>query len=154
MEHSTFREPLPEDLAPDMAVSYKYKNGLYEPGTFETWKRRPDVELISGAGDGRLLASSELVTAMRRSLSAIGIDPAENETYRLHPDTLGYELAVAHPGRVLCLELNRALLADPFAPFEEMHIGAAKVERLAAPIAAALRTAFAGPEALAGGTAS
>ncbi len=35
MEHSTFIEPLPENLAPDMAVSYKYKNGLYEPGTFE-----------------------------------------------------------------------------------------------------------------------
>jgi len=35
MEHSTFREPLPENLAPDMAVGYKRKNGLYEPGSFE-----------------------------------------------------------------------------------------------------------------------
>jgi CubicO group peptidase (beta-lactamase class C family) len=35
MEHSTFREPLPENLAPDMAVGYRYKNGLYDPGTFE-----------------------------------------------------------------------------------------------------------------------
>ena len=35
MEHSTFREPLPDDLAPDMAVGYKRKNGLYEPGYFE-----------------------------------------------------------------------------------------------------------------------
>jgi len=35
MNHSTFREPLPEDLAPDMAVGYKRKNGLYEPGYFE-----------------------------------------------------------------------------------------------------------------------
>jgi hypothetical protein len=35
MEHSTFREPLPENLAPDMAVGYKRKNGLYEPGWFE-----------------------------------------------------------------------------------------------------------------------
>ena len=35
MEHSTFREPLPEHLAPDMAVGYKRKNGLYEPEYFE-----------------------------------------------------------------------------------------------------------------------
>jgi len=35
MSHSTFREPLPEDLAPDMAVGYKRENGLYEPGYFE-----------------------------------------------------------------------------------------------------------------------
>ncbi len=35
MHHSTFREPLPENLAPDMAVGYKRENGLYEPGYFE-----------------------------------------------------------------------------------------------------------------------
>jgi CubicO group peptidase (beta-lactamase class C family) len=35
MEHSTFREPLPENLAADMAVGYKRENGLYEPGSFE-----------------------------------------------------------------------------------------------------------------------
>ncbi len=35
MTHSTFREPLPENLAPDMAVGYKRKNGIYEPGYFE-----------------------------------------------------------------------------------------------------------------------
>lgn len=35
MNHSTFREPLPENLAPDMAVGYKRENGLYEPGYFE-----------------------------------------------------------------------------------------------------------------------
>jgi CubicO group peptidase (beta-lactamase class C family) len=35
MNHSTFREPLPEDLASNMAVGYRWKNGLYEPGYFE-----------------------------------------------------------------------------------------------------------------------
>ena len=35
MNHSTFHEPLPEALAPDMAVGYRWKNGLYEPGFFE-----------------------------------------------------------------------------------------------------------------------
>ncbi len=35
MAHSTFREPLPETLAPDMATSYRRENGAFEPGHFE-----------------------------------------------------------------------------------------------------------------------
>jgi CubicO group peptidase (beta-lactamase class C family) len=35
MHRSTFREPLPEALAPDMASSYRRKNGAFEPGHFE-----------------------------------------------------------------------------------------------------------------------
>jgi len=35
MEHSTFREPLPENLAPDMAVGYRKQNGLFEAKGFE-----------------------------------------------------------------------------------------------------------------------
>jgi CubicO group peptidase (beta-lactamase class C family) len=49
MNHSTFREPLPEDLAPDMAVGYRWKNGLYEPGYFE---------LISDFGPAGALSST------------------------------------------------------------------------------------------------
>ena len=35
MDRSTFGEPLPEDLAADMAVGYKRENGRYESGPFE-----------------------------------------------------------------------------------------------------------------------
>jgi CubicO group peptidase (beta-lactamase class C family) len=35
MGHSTFHEPLPENLAANMAVGYRRKNGIYEPGFFE-----------------------------------------------------------------------------------------------------------------------
>jgi CubicO group peptidase (beta-lactamase class C family) len=35
MEHSTFREPLPANLAPDMSVGYTYKNGLLKAEDFE-----------------------------------------------------------------------------------------------------------------------
>jgi len=49
MEHSSFREPLPENLAPDMAVGYRRKNGLYEPGYFE---------LISDFGPAGALSST------------------------------------------------------------------------------------------------
>ena len=38
------------------------------------------------------------------------------------------------------MEINRALLAAPFSPFEEMTIGRAEVARMAAPIAAAYLT--------------
>jgi len=35
MEHSTFREPLPAALAPDMSVGYTYQNGLLKAEDFE-----------------------------------------------------------------------------------------------------------------------
>jgi CubicO group peptidase (beta-lactamase class C family) len=35
MEHSTFRQPLPENLAPDMSTGYAYKNGAFEEKKFE-----------------------------------------------------------------------------------------------------------------------
>jgi len=35
MDHSTFREPLPANLAPEMAVGYQWKKGRFEPGKFE-----------------------------------------------------------------------------------------------------------------------
>jgi hypothetical protein len=37
------------------------------------------------------------------------------------------------------MEINRALLADPFRPFEEMNVGPDKVERMSAPVVAAFR---------------
>lgn len=111
----------------------------YAPGRFETWQRRPDVDIISEDTDGRRLASPELVAAMKREFAAIGIDAAENDTYRLHAETMSHVHASAHPGKVLCLEINRELLADPFDPFEEMRIAPEKVARMAAPVVAALR---------------
>lgn len=110
----------------------------YEPERFETWERRPDVELISEDPGGKLLAPRSLVQALKREFAAIGIRVAENRTYRLYPESTGHVHSVAHPGRVLCLEINRELLADPFTPFEQMRIGREKVARMAAPIAAAL----------------
>ncbi len=66
-----------------------------------------------------------------------GIQAAENATYRLHAATMGYRYSALYPGRVLCMEVRRDLLADPFDPFAEMKIGASKVARIARVIAAA-----------------
>jgi hypothetical protein len=43
------------------------------------------------------------------------------------------------PGRAICVEVRRDLLADPFQPFVEMKISAEKVKKLALPLAASLR---------------
>jgi hypothetical protein len=109
----------------------------YEPQRFATWPERPPVDLISRADDDTLLAPAGWVQAAIRRYAAIDVPVAQNATYRLHPKTLGHRHSVDWPDRVLCLELNRALLADPFTPFEEMRIGSARVERMAAPLAAA-----------------
>jgi hypothetical protein len=61
----------------------------------------------------------------------------ENATYRLHAATMGYRYSALYPGRVLCMEVRRDLLADPFDPFAEMKIGASKVTRIARVTAAA-----------------
>ena len=76
---------------------------------------------------------------LKREYAAIGIRVAENRTYRLLPESMGHVHSIAHPDRVLCLEINRDLLADPFTPFVQMRIGPGKVARIAAPIAAALQ---------------
>ena len=73
---------------------------------------------------------------VRRGYERIGIVPTENVSYQLHPSTLGYRFSARFPGRVLCLELSRSLLADPFTPFQEMKISRDKAARMAAPIAA------------------
>jgi hypothetical protein len=109
----------------------------YDPGIYQSWKQRPDVDLISEARDGTPLASPSLVASIKSQYAGIGIEVEENASYRLHPSTMGYRHATAYPGRALCIEISRALLADPFSPFEEMRIGPEKVERMSGPIGAA-----------------
>ena len=116
----------------------------YEPRRFKTWERRPDVDVISEDTSGTRLAPPGLVERLAREYAAIGVEMAENATYRLHPETMGYRHSAAFPGQVLCLEISRELLADPFTPFSEMCIGVQKVSRMARPVARALQLALTG----------
>ena len=84
-------------------------------------------------------APAAVTGALSAELAADGIQVADSATYPLHPSTMAWEHVTGRPGRALCLEVRRDLVADPFVPFEEMRIGPAKVARLAAPLAAALR---------------
>jgi N-formylglutamate amidohydrolase len=106
----------------------------YEPGVYETWPKRPAVDLITADTEGRVLASPEVVVRLREEYARIGIEAKENETYRLMPSTMGYQYADRYPGHVTCIEINRELLADPFIAFADSPIGAAKVERMVGPL--------------------
>lgn len=115
----------------------------YEPAVYATWPERPAVDIICAGTDGTMYAAPELVAAVRAAFAAIEVEARENATYRLHPATMGYQYARAYPRQVLCVELNRGLVAEPFVPFAESPIGPARVERMSRPLAAALVEALA-----------
>jgi hypothetical protein len=115
----------------------------YAPEVWPQWPQRPDVDLITEAESGERLAPPSLVDAVMRFYAKVGIEPTENASYRLHPSTLGERFSRRWPRQVLCVELNRALLARPFTPFAEMTIGPTRTARMAAPLAAACLTELA-----------
>jgi hypothetical protein len=98
--------------------------------------------VIGRAPDGSALYPPQVVAALHRELSAIGLSVGDSATYPLHPSTMAYHHASCRPGRVLCLEVRRDLLAEPFAPFVQMHISPEKVARLAGPLSRALESFF------------
>ncbi len=110
----------------------------YEPEHANTWPLRPEIDVISKALDGTDHAPPTVVAALRAGMAKVDITVADGVTYPLHPSTMAYAYALARPGRGLCIEVRRDLLADPFEPFAQMRIGVAKVSRLAVPLAAAL----------------
>lgn len=110
----------------------------YLPEVEPTWPLRPALDVISRTADGTDHAPPAVVAALRAELAPLGLDVADSATYPLHPSTLAHDLVLAHPGRALCLEVRRDLLADPFTPFAQMHIGVAHLSRLAPPLARAL----------------
>jgi hypothetical protein len=126
----------------DVEVDHQIVDHLrraYQPDREPTWPLRPEVDVIGRALDGTDHAPPAVVAALRGELAGLGIAVADSATYPLHPSTLAWDHAIARPGRALCVEIRRDLLADPFAPFVEMRISDAKVERLAAPFARALQ---------------
>ncbi|NIM00448.1 MAG: hypothetical protein GTN89_06155, partial [Acidobacteria bacterium] len=88
----------------------------WKPNNRRKWSKRPDVDLITMPPDGESLASPDLVDEVRRRYRSIKIDVAENATYNLHPDTLGWRWSREYPRRVLCVELNRQRLVRKWTP--------------------------------------
>ncbi len=114
----------------------------YEPEVQPTWPLRPEVDLICRAPDGTRHAPDAVVEALHRELKAVAVAVEESATYPLHPSTLAWHHVMAWPGRTLCVEVRRDLVADPFEPFAEMKISAEKAARVAHPIARALAALY------------
>jgi hypothetical protein len=110
----------------------------YQPDRESTWPLRPEVDVIGRALDGTDHAPPAVVGALRGELAGLGIAVADSATYPLHPSTLAWDHVMARPGRALCVEFRRDLLAERFVPFVELRIADAQVDRLAAPLARAL----------------
>jgi len=109
----------------------------YLPDKEPTWPLRPELDVISRGVDGTEYAPVDVVGTLRDGLA--GLTVGASATYPLHPSTLAWDHVMALPGRALCVEVRRDLLADPFEPFAQMTIGTAKVDRLVAPFVRALR---------------
>lgn len=117
----------------------KNLRAAYQPDKEPTWPLRPEIDVISRALDGTNFAPADVVATLKTELAKDGITVADGLTYPLHPSTVAYDYVQARPGRALCVEVRRDLLADPFDPFVQMKISAAKVARLAGPFVSALR---------------
>lgn len=121
------------EVGPDIGPKLR---AAYEPDVEPTWKMRPEIDVISKDLDGKSYAPPAVLAALKANLD---LPVAESATYPMHPSTLAYDHVLARPGRAICVEVRRDLLADPFTPFAQMTIGKQKVERLAVPFANALR---------------
>jgi predicted N-formylglutamate amidohydrolase len=129
--------PRSVDVEVDLQIVARLRRA-YQPDREPTWPLRPEVDVIGRALDGTSHAPAAVVDALRGELASLGIAVADSATYPLHPTTLAWDHVMARPGRALCVEVRRDLLADRFEPFVELRIGGAQVERLAAPLARAL----------------
>jgi predicted N-formylglutamate amidohydrolase len=129
--------PRTVDVEVDLQIVENLR-AAYLPEAIERWPMRPELDVIAKGLDGTSHAPAAVVAALRDALGD-DLTVADSATYPLHSSTLAWDHVMARPGRTLCLEVRRDLLADPFEPFAQMTISPAKVERIAGPLATALR---------------
>jgi hypothetical protein len=109
-------------------------HAAYVPEVYATWPERPAVDLICATEDGSFRAPEQVIARTVSAYTRAGIEVTQNATYHLHPVAMGYVYAKAWPDRVLCVELNRGLVADPFTPFGVSPISEAKIARMVGPL--------------------
>lgn len=117
-------------------------HAAYVPEVYATWPERPPVDLISATKDGSFRTAPRLVDALLAEYAAAGIGVKENGTYHLAPAAMGMVYAQQYPHQVVCVELNRGLVADPFVPFGVSPISEVKVGVMVAPIGRVLAAAL------------
>jgi predicted N-formylglutamate amidohydrolase len=104
----------------------------------EQWPLRPEIDVIARTTEGELLADAGVVDSIIEAGRSIGLEVEVSATYPIHPTSHAWRHSLAWPGRVVCVEVRRDLVADPFEPFEEMRIDPAAVSRIGGAFAKAL----------------
>ncbi|MBL8921290.1 MAG: N-formylglutamate amidohydrolase [Myxococcaceae bacterium] len=122
----------------------KSLRAAYTPEKEPTWPMRPEVDVIHKTLEGQPLAPTKVVERLKGALAAVKVPLADGESYPMHPSTLAHGHVLRWPGRVLCVEVRRDLLADPWDPFAQQRISDEKCATLAGPFAEALRAWFPG----------
>jgi len=125
--------PRSVDVEVDLGVAAALRRA-WSPEVAPTWPMRPEVDVIGRELDGTPTVAPELLARLQAGFAEVGIEVADGRTYPLHPSTQAFHHTRRHPGRVVCLEVRRDLLADPWDPFVEMRIGAAGLARVAGPL--------------------
>lgn len=108
------------------------------PERESTWPLRADIDLLTRDGDKQEWSPPGLEATLMAAFAAAGFEPKANDTYYLHPSSLGHQWATTYRGQVLCLEVRRDHLVERWTPFDEMRTVPDKVERVARVLAPAL----------------
>lgn len=117
-------------------------HAAYVPEVYATWPERPAVDLICETADGSFKAAPRLHDQLLAAYAEAGIEAKKNGTYHQHPVTMGYQYAFEYPQQVLCVELNRGLVCEPFVPFGVSPVSEEKVGRMVGPIAKVVAAAL------------
>jgi hypothetical protein len=110
----------------------------HEPQRYETWPVRAELDLLTRDGEGTLWAPEGLEEDLLAAFASAGYSPRANDTYYLHPATLGHRWCVQYPGQLVCLEVRRDLLVGEWRYAEEMLALPQAVERIADVLAPAV----------------
>lgn len=113
-------------------------HAAYVPEVYATWPERPPVDLISATKDGSFRTAPRLVDALLAEYASAGIGVKENGTYFLASAAMGMVYAQQYPHQVVCVELNRGLVCDPFVPFGVSPVSEEKLGAMVSPLARVL----------------
>jgi hypothetical protein len=127
--------PRTVDVDVDLDIGARMREAYARP---EQWPLRPEIDVIARTTEGELLADARTVDAIREAGKSLGLEVAVSATYPIHPTSHAWRHSRAWPGRVVCVEVRRDIVANPFEPFEEMRIDPAAVARIARAFADAL----------------
>ena len=95
MENSTFRQPLPDHLAPDMANAYKFQGGKFHQGEFEFISGSPAGSMSSTASDMAKFMIAHLQEGSFGEVEIIGPETAREmhtQQFTHHPEISGMTL--------------------------------------------------------------